>query len=280
MTCAPIAPGASAARSSESWPASARVWAVDRRHDGLVEDVDIQVEPDAIQLRRADDAGPAQPFSLPAADRVGCRNYAAEQAVCLSQVLIIVAAADMHGVRGPEVRAQAVNVGDSRPVQSHRGRQILAGQARAASGIARVAEVGVTVEVHQAEPSSPCLACVRRARRRSADCSPAKDERNVAGGAQQLDPPGQAPGILDDGILIAQPAGDRVVAVPARQHDTAIQRAMPRPQDVQAPPGYAPPGVSALPSSLTLGSRATRSRARKNAPSCQSSVARMECSRS
>jgi hypothetical protein len=46
-----------------------------------------------------------------------------------------------------------------------------------------------------------------------------------AAGAQQSDARGQPPRMLDDGGLVAQRTGDRIVSVPARQHHASLLRA-------------------------------------------------------
>ena len=63
--------------------------------------------------------------------------------------LVIISAARVNGVLGREVGAKSVDVGDHGPMQTDGGGKILPGQARALAGVARMPEVGVTVEMDQ-----------------------------------------------------------------------------------------------------------------------------------
>ena len=128
---------------------AARVRRVDRRHHGGVEHVDVEVDPVAVQLGRADHA------SYPVDRLVGMGrdlrggDHVGDEGGDLGQVIVVVATADVDRVLRSEVRRQAVDRAHLRPMQTHGGREVLAGEGVAGRIVARVTEVGVAVDVDQ-----------------------------------------------------------------------------------------------------------------------------------
>jgi hypothetical protein len=131
---------------------AARVRAVDRGHDRGIEDVDVEVQPVAVELGPIelveDELGRIH-ATLPDDRRRGDR-----QGDCLAdlgEVLVVVAAPGVDHVGRVKVRADAVNVGDRRPVAPDGRSEILPGQRPTNRAVAGMAEVGVPVQVSEAE---------------------------------------------------------------------------------------------------------------------------------
>jgi Type I phosphodiesterase / nucleotide pyrophosphatase len=135
---------------------SARGGAVNRRHEGRVEDVHVQMQPVAVQFVAVHDGqqrvrGGLRPGLADAAGR----DDRVDERADLGQPLVVIAAAGMDRVAGQEVRSGAIHVGDGRPVHAYRRREVLTGQAEAPVAVPRVPEIGVAVQVHQAVPAPP-----------------------------------------------------------------------------------------------------------------------------
>jgi hypothetical protein len=75
-------------------------------------------------------------------------------------------------------------------------------------------EVGVPVEMDQ-PVATRVRAAVKDPRHQDAAVA-AEHQRGQAAGSQQIDALGQTPGMLDDGDLVAERTGGRIVGVPAR----------------------------------------------------------------
>jgi len=82
----------------------------------------------------------------------GGRDNAAENGAYLVYVLVVLAVPDVGGARGLEVWSLAGDIGDRRPMKPHGSGKILSRHARALVAIARVPEVGVSVDVDEAYP--------------------------------------------------------------------------------------------------------------------------------
>jgi hypothetical protein len=140
VTWAPVARGVRAARRSVSSTTLSPpgVRGIDGGHHARIEDVDLQMQPVAVDVVTIDDIeDPARGFrGAVRSDLCGGDDRAQKRGGLLKR-RVVVAAARMGGVGGGEVRAEAIDVGDRGPVQAHRGGQIFSGQAGALVGVGR-----------------------------------------------------------------------------------------------------------------------------------------------
>src|SRR5437762_2771461 len=106
--------------------------------------------------------------------------------------------------------ARAAEQRNLRPVQADRRRQILAGKAGAPSRVAGMAEVGVPVDVDQAVTPQTSQ---READTEQQTAVAAQDEWVPTGLEQRIQSISQPGRVVEDGVLVAQPARHRVVDV-------------------------------------------------------------------
>lgn len=111
--------------------------------------------------------------------------------------------------------------------------EVLTGHAAAGIAVARVAEVGVSVHVHESVPPS---AGQRQPGAEEEAAVTAKHQRRLPRVEQLPDPTGQAPRVVDQRVLVAHPPRGcvAVVDVPPGQHDACVDRAGVQQAPVQA----------------------------------------------
>lgn len=130
----------------------------------------------------------------------------------------------MRGVLGREGRTEPVDVGDGGPVPADRRGESLSGHARALVAVARMPEVGVTVDMHQFDAATAHgrETCAEQDRAVAAD-----HERSLAPVERCADACRQTPRMVDRGTLVAHVSGRShgiVVDVAAGQDDAGVGR--------------------------------------------------------
>jgi hypothetical protein len=149
-------------------------------------------------------------------DRVG------ENGATFLQMLVVVAAPEVDGVVGSEVRAQAVNVADLREMEPDGGRQVLSRQASESRGVAGVAEIGVAVDVHQAEPAPTAQPeCGTQQ-----DAAVAAQDQHALGGVKALtDSPAKTARVVDQRGLVPDSTRGDVGQIATRDDHTCLASA-------------------------------------------------------
>ena len=147
----------------------------------------------------------------------------AEEASDLVDMLVILAASDLNGVGGREVRSAAVDVRDCRPVSTNGRGEILSGNTGAVIRVPGMTEVCVPIDVNEArvilesEPSRHQKAAIA-----------SDHQRCPAVGDHSSDPAREATRVTDQLSFeshVASGASDVIVDVSAGEDNTSVDSA-------------------------------------------------------
>ena len=138
-------------------------------------------------------------------------------------MLVILAASDLNGVGGREVRSAAVDVRDCRPVATNGRGEILSGNAGAVVRVPGMTEVCVSIDVNEAR------VILERKPSRHKEAAIASDhQRCPAVGDHSSDPAREATRVIDQLSFVshvASGASDVVVDVSAGEDNTSVDSA-------------------------------------------------------
>ncbi len=178
---------------------AARARRVDRRHHGRVEHVDVDVHPEAEAVGKLI-ARPGRRTTGAFGPQLRDGSHGDPGRLQVEPVVVLRAYAEQHDVGVPHVRPQAVDVGQVGLAAAGGEREILAGGRTNVGRVARVPEVGVAVDIHQAVRQllgdrPPAHGESRSDQDRAVA---AEDDRKLAGIDDRTDPVGQPDRVVGD----------------------------------------------------------------------------------
>ena len=138
-------------------------------------------------------------------------------------MLVVLAASNVHGGGGREVRSAAVDVGDCRPVQTNGRGEILSGDAGALIRVSGMTKVCVPIDVNEAR-----VILEREPGRHEKAAVTSNHQRCPAVGDDSNDPVREATRVVDQLSFVSHVAGgasDVVVDVPTGKDDTSVESA-------------------------------------------------------
>ena len=138
-------------------------------------------------------------------------------------MLVVLAASNVNGVGGREVRSAAVDVGDCRPVQTNGRGQILSGDAGTLIRVSGMTEVCVPIDVNEA------LVILEREPSRHEKAAVTSDhQRRPAVRDDSSDPAREATRVVDQLSFVSHVAGgasDVVIEVSTGKDNTSVDSA-------------------------------------------------------